>query len=112
VLSAADLKSRLDGGGDLLLLDVRMGADFVGEQGHIAGALNLPLEELPGRLAELGEDPERPVAIVCRTDRRSTKAAALLARRGFADVHVVRGGMTAWHERDWPVVESHEAPAP
>ncbi len=112
MLSAAELKARIEGGGDLLLLDVRTVEDFVGKQGHIAGALNLPLEELPGRLAELEEDPERPVAIVCRTDRRSSKAAVLLARRGFAEVHVVQGGMTAWHERDWPVVESHEGPAP
>lgn len=89
-----------------LILDVRTAADFVGEQGHITGALNLPLEELEARLAELGDDPERPIAIVCRTDRRSSKAAALLAQRGFAKVRVVRGGMTAWLTNGWPV-EGH-----
>ncbi len=89
--------------GEGLLLDVRTAADFDGEQGHIRAALNLPLEDLPERLDALGEDPERPIAIVCRTDRRSAEAAALLARRGFADVHVVRGGMTAWLERGWSV---------
>lgn len=102
MLEVEDLKRRLDAGEDLLVLDVRTAADFVGEQGHLTVARNLPLEELPDRLDELGEDPERAIAIVCRTDRRSAKAAALLTRRGFADVHVVRGGMTAWLERGWP----------
>jgi len=101
-LTVEGLKDRLDSGGGLLL-DVRTTADFDGEQGHIRGALNLPLENLAEHLDELGEDPERPIAIVCRTDRKSAKAAALLAQRGFADVYVVRGGMTAWLERGWPV---------
>ncbi|MCB1727515.1 MAG: rhodanese-like domain-containing protein, partial [Gammaproteobacteria bacterium] len=60
-------------------------------------------EELAGRLAELGEDPAVPIAIVCRTDRRSAKAAALLAQQGFVDARVVRGGMTAWLAQGWPV---------
>lgn len=86
-----------------LVLDVRTAADFNGEQGHILGALNLPLEDLESRLGELGDDLQRPIAIVCRTDRRSAKAASLLARRGFGDARVVRGGMTAWLEQLWPV---------
>ena len=103
MLAVHDLKARVEGT-EGLILDVRSAADFVGEQGHIAGALNLPLEELEARLAELGDDPERAIAIVCRTDRRSTRAAALLARQGFADARVVRGGMTAWLEQGWPAV--------
>jgi len=101
-LTVDGLKVRLDEGKGLLL-DVRTIADFNGEQGHIRGALNLPLEDLPERLDALGEDPERPIAIVCRTDRCSARAAAVLAQRGFADVQVVRGGMTAWLDRGWPV---------
>jgi uncharacterized membrane protein YdjX (TVP38/TMEM64 family)/rhodanese-related sulfurtransferase len=102
MLTVEELKARADSRTGLIL-DVRTAADFVGDQGHIAGTLNLPLEELEARLADVGDDPERPIAIVCRTDRRSAKAAALLARRGFADVRVVRGGMTAWLAQGWPV---------
>lgn len=103
MLEVEELKRRLDAGEDLLVVDVRTAADFMGEQGHLAVARNLPLEGLVDQLDEFGADPERSIAIVCRTDRRSSKAAALLTRRGFADVHVVRGGMTAWLERGWPV---------
>lgn len=96
MLSIPELKQRLDAGEDLLVLDVRSAADFAGEQGHVAGAVNIPLEVLPERLAGLGEYEERPIILVCRTDRCSTQAAQLLARQGFADVHVAKGGMTAW----------------
>jgi uncharacterized membrane protein YdjX (TVP38/TMEM64 family) len=102
LLDVDELKARVDRG-EGLVLDVRAAADFDGEQGHIRGAVNVPLEVLAGRLAEVGDNPERPIAIVCRTDRRSAKAAALLAQRGFADARVVRGGMTAWGARGWPV---------
>jgi uncharacterized membrane protein YdjX (TVP38/TMEM64 family) len=110
MLGVEELKRRIDAHQDLLVLDVRTTADFVGEQGHIAGATNIPLEALEARLDELTADLERPIALVCRTDRRSAKAAALLARRGFADVHVVQGGMTAWLGNGWAVEAAHPKP--
>ncbi len=103
MLPVEALRQRIDQEPNLLVLDVRTAEDFVGEQGHIDGALNLPLEALEDRIASLGEDLTRPIALVCRTDRRSAKAAALLARRGFSQVHVVQGGMTAWNAAGWPV---------
>ncbi len=98
LLSPDAFKKRLDTSADLLVLDVRTATDYVGEQGHIAGSHNIPLEDLSNRLAELDDYLEKPIALVCRTDRRSAQAADLLARNGFADVHVVEGGMTAWNQ--------------
>jgi uncharacterized membrane protein YdjX (TVP38/TMEM64 family)/rhodanese-related sulfurtransferase len=103
MLQVTGLKASLDAGEPMLVLDVRTAADFDGEQGHIDGALNLPLEDLSQRLVDLGQDPQRPIALVCRTDRRSAKAAALLAQRGFTRAQVVQGGMTAWLDHGWPV---------
>jgi len=103
MLSIPDLKQRIDAGEDLLVLDVRSAEDFVGEQGHIVTAKNIPLEELPARLEELAEYEERPIILVCRTDRRSAKAAQLLSRKGFADVHVAKGGMTDWNANDYAI---------
>ncbi|NIA02642.1 MAG: sulfurtransferase [Planctomycetia bacterium] len=98
-----ELKKRLDAN-ETLLLDVRTATDFVGEQGHIEGALNIAVEELSERIEELADYIERPIAIVCRTDKRSAKAALLLAGHGYHDVHVVRGGMTKWIAAQLPVV--------
>lgn len=97
------LKRQLDSGADVLVLDVRPTADFTGAQGHIATARSMPLEDLPARLAELADHKTRPIRLVCRTDRRSAKAAQLLGEAGFADAQVIEGGMTAWHARGWPV---------
>ncbi len=105
MLAVESLKQQLDAGADVLLLDVRPAADFIGEQGHIAGARNVPLEELPARLHELEDRKERPIRLLCRTDRRSAQAARLLTEAGFADARVIEGGMTAWRAKGWPVIE-------
>jgi len=96
------LKQRLDNQEELLVLDVRSEEEFNGELGHIEGAVNIPVEKLPQRIDELNHYLERPMVIVCRTDRRSEKAAQLLAQRGFDDVHVIQGGMTDWHKHGYP----------
>lgn len=106
MLGVDELKRRLDAGEDFVLLDVRSAADFAGEKGHIAGALNIPLEELAARQGELDARRDQPVLLVCTTDRRSAKAAEQLAAAGFAELRVVQGGMTAWRERGWPVVNA------
>jgi uncharacterized membrane protein YdjX (TVP38/TMEM64 family)/rhodanese-related sulfurtransferase len=104
MMETEEFRQRLDIDKDLLVLDVRTAEDFIGEQGHIEGATNIPVEELQQRMAELGDHLEHPVAIVCRTDKRSVKAALLLTEEGFADVHVVHGGMTKWIEAGLPVI--------
>jgi uncharacterized membrane protein YdjX (TVP38/TMEM64 family)/rhodanese-related sulfurtransferase len=103
MIDIAELRQRIDDGGTLVL-DVRTADDFFGEQGHIEGAMNIAVEQLPSRLHELTEYMERSIALVCRTDMRSTKAAIILAKQGFHDVHVVRGGMTKWAEAGLPVI--------
>lgn len=84
------------------VVDVRTREDFNGEQGHISGALNLPLEELAARMSELGGNREQAIALICRTDRKSAAAAGLLKDLGFTGARAVRGGMTAWRERGFP----------
>ena len=102
-IDIAELKQRIDNN-NALVLDVRTAADFIGEQGHIESAVNIAVEDLPTRINELTEYLEQPIALVCRTDKRSAKAALLLTEQGFHDVHIVRGGMTKWLEADLPVV--------
>jgi uncharacterized membrane protein YdjX (TVP38/TMEM64 family)/rhodanese-related sulfurtransferase len=97
-----ELKRQLDAGKDVLVLDVRRASEFTGEGGHISGALNLALEDLPNRLVELEDYKQSTIRLVCRTDRRSTQAAQLLTAAGFIDAQPVRGGMTAWHAKGWP----------
>jgi uncharacterized membrane protein YdjX (TVP38/TMEM64 family) len=102
MLDVESLKQKLDNNEDILVLDVRTAADFAGEQGHIRNAMNIAVEELPSRIEELVDRTEKPIAIVCRTDRRSAKAAQILAKNGFSDVHIVKQGMTDWNKKGYP----------
>ena len=110
MLEVAALKQHLDAGEDLLLLDVRKPEEFTGELGHIEGARNLPLDSLNERIEELAAWQERPVMLVCHTDKRSAKAARILARKGFARLHVVAGGMVAWNAAGLPTRNRHPRP--
>ena len=97
------LKQKLDDGEDVLLLDVRTTGDYVGEQGHIKGSVLIPVEELEKRLSEIDTFQEKTVMIICLADRRSATAAQILVKHGFADVHVVKHGMTDWNKKSYPI---------
>ena len=85
------------------VIDVRDTDDFSGPMRHITGARNIPLGELPHRLAELETLKGESLVLVCHTDKRSAKAAALLAAAGFAHVRILRRGMVGWTELGLPV---------
>ena len=59
--------------------------------------------ELPNRLTEINALKDKPVILVCGTDKRSANAAALLRDSGFRDVHGLRGGMEQWNGNGLPV---------
>ncbi len=102
-IDAPELKQRLDNNEDCLLLDVRTAEDYIGDQGHIAGSILIPVEELEQRIDEIADYLEKPIVTICRTDRKSAKAAQLLAKKGFADVHVARMGMTDWIKNEYQI---------
>jgi rhodanese-related sulfurtransferase len=97
-IEPADLERRLATGDAPLVLDVRSPDEFDGPLGHIAEAVNLPLIDLPARLAELISS-RQPVVFVCLTDKRSWQAAAALTAAGRGDVAVLRGGMRRWRDQ-------------
>jgi len=103
MMDVETLNNTLDTGEDTLLLDVRTADDYVGEQGHVKSSVLIPVEELEKRLSEIENFQEKTVMTICRTDKRSAKAAQILTKHGFADVHVISNGMTAWNEAGYPI---------
>jgi rhodanese-related sulfurtransferase len=91
------LQARLAADTAPLVVDVRGPDEFAGPLGHISGAVNLPLPALAGHVAELLRQ-DKPLVMVCKTDRRSAAAAAQLQAAGAADVAVLRGGMERWRQ--------------
>ena len=76
------------------LLDVRTAAEH--EAGHVAGALWIPLPDLPARLDEL---PNTPTAVMCDGGFRSSIATSLMERAGRQGTVNVAGGWSGWAER-------------
>jgi rhodanese-related sulfurtransferase len=74
------------------LVDVRTPEEFAA--GHLDGAVNIPVQELDGRMAEL-EPKGEPIVLYCRSGRRSRDAARMLMEAGYTDVHDL-GAMSRW----------------
>ena len=82
-----------------VLVDVREDNEW--QEGHVSGALHIPLGALPQRLGEL--DPTKEVITVCRSGNRSAFAADVLLKAGFPRVSSMAGGTVAWTGQGLPV---------
>jgi rhodanese-related sulfurtransferase len=82
-----------------VVVDVRAPGER--QQKRIAGSVSIPLTQLGERLSELPGD--RPLLVYCAGGYRSSIAASLLQRHGFAQVSEIAGGITAWEAGQLPV---------
>jgi len=91
-IHALDLWEALRKRNPPIVVDVREPREF--RRGHIPQARSMPLFEL---LSDPSDLPQiRPVVLVCRSGRRSTRAAFTLEKRGFTNLQIVEGGLLAW----------------
>src|SRR5881227_2120251 len=93
-IQVEELKSRLDSGEDVFVLDVREPHEY--QICNISGYL-IPLGDLPKRVHEL--DSSREIVAHCRSGARSAKAVDFLRQAGFKKVHNLAGGILAWADR-------------
>lgn len=73
-----------------IVVDVRTPKEFA--EGHIAGAINIPVDELRGRLGEL--DPKRPVTAYCQVGQRGYIATRILLQHGYRVANISGGYKT------------------
>ena len=80
------------------LVDVRTVAEYT--EGYIPGSLNINVKDEEGFPLAVDEllDKDRPVAVYCRSGRRSRTAAELLIKKGFQKVYNLDKGITNWLE--------------
>ena len=93
-----ELAQRLAHERDLVVLDVREPAEWT--DGHVAGALHVPMRQVAARLGEIPRD--RPVALTCAGGARSSLVGSMLLARGYTDLLNVWGGMSGWMQADLP----------
>jgi len=80
------------------LIDVRSPSEFA--SGHIPGAINVPMDQIESRLADLSAGP---TVLICQMGKRARMTATLLEPCG-RQVSVLEGGTTAWIQAGLPVV--------
>ncbi|MFC1786570.1 rhodanese-like domain-containing protein [Halobacteriota archaeon] len=107
-ISASEAKQIIDSNPDIVILDVRTVEEF--NEGHIKGAINMPVQELPDRLGELDKNDD--IIVYCLTGVRGSRASQILANNGFNKVYNMGGGIGSWIGEGFPVVTSTPAPKP
>lgn len=101
-VSPRQVKTMLDAGADLVLLDCRTPREFA--IARIAGAELTPLAEIESRLEELDAYADREVVTVCHHGVRSLGLTAMLREQGFASVRSMAGGIDRWSREVDPSV--------
>jgi sulfur-carrier protein adenylyltransferase/sulfurtransferase len=91
-ITPQELRRRLDAGEALTVLDVREPWEYA--IARLAGSINIPLDQLPQRLAEL--DAQGTTIVMCKAGGRSRRAAQYLAGAGFNQAVNLAGGIDAW----------------
>jgi adenylyltransferase/sulfurtransferase len=86
-----------------LLLDVREASEL--EVCRIAGAVHIPMREIPGRLGTLPRD--RHILVLCHHGSRSLRVTQYLRHNGLANVSNIDGGINAWAERIDPALAQY-----
>lgn len=101
-ITPRELKSRLDRGDDVFILDVREPHEYqiCNLQGHL-----IPLGELPKRVHEL--DSSREIVAHCRSGKRSADAVQFLRQAGFRKIWNLKGGILAWSDEVDPSVPKY-----
>ncbi len=95
-----EINELLETGGECQVIDVREFSEFNSER--IAEAQLMPLSNFEKHADEI--DHSKPVYLMCRSGNRAKTAADKLAAKGFTDIHVIQGGMTAWAGADLPII--------
>jgi sulfur-carrier protein adenylyltransferase/sulfurtransferase len=101
-ITARELKTRLDKGEDIYVLDVREPHEY--QICNIHGHL-IPLGELPQRVNEL--DSSKEIVAHCKSGKRSAQAVEFLQKAGFRKIHNLKGGILAWSDEVDPSVPKY-----
>ncbi len=76
----------------MMLLDVRTDKEY--EQGHIPGAVHIPLSDVGDRIKKLKKDKE--LVVYCQNGNRSIWAIKRLMGMGYKNLYNLKGGYSAW----------------
>ena len=84
-------------------IDVRTPEEY--EQGHIPGAINIPLETLPDKVARLPKDMDTLIVVHCKSGWRGSLGMVTMRQLGYVNSKGFNGSWLAWKDANHPVKE-------
>ncbi len=100
VMSQEELMDRMTNEQAPPLIDVRTPGEY--QAGHIPGAINIPLQEFQGRIAELSAFRDGEVVLYCELGMRASRGGRWLESQGFEELRFLDGHMNAWRKAGLP----------
>lgn len=94
VISAKELKQKMDKKEQFALIDVREQFEF--QIGRIPGSILIPMGEIPNRLSDFEKFKGQEIVVHCKSGGRSQRAIDFLKTKGFTKLRNLTGGITAW----------------
>lgn len=104
VVEPAVAFSLLRDNANLIIIDLRPLQAYVGPEGHLNGAVNLPLADLPNRLGDLRRLRNRTFLLYCDGSGCGSQAMEMLRSHGFLYAVLMDGGLPRWKKEGFGVV--------
>ena len=98
-MTVQELKKLMKDDSTLVILDVRTPGELVGSLGKIDNVINIPIQELQGKIGELSKYKNKEIAVICRSGNRSNTGTRILREIGFNAKNVL-GGMIEYRKQD------------
>jgi rhodanese-related sulfurtransferase len=83
------------------LVDIRENTAFT--RGHIKGAHNISKADLPSHTSKLPKDEATSIVLICQRGQTASSVFSQLSKKGFANLHILKGGMDAWSQEGMPI---------
>jgi membrane protein DedA with SNARE-associated domain/rhodanese-related sulfurtransferase len=101
-ITPEELKEKLDGGEDIIIIDVRRALDFEAEPYIIPGAVRILFEQVESNPVVPND---REIVVYCTrpNEASSARVAILLRQRGIMRVRPLAGGFHSWRDHNYPV---------
>ncbi len=96
-ITPKELKTRLDAGEDIDIVDVREDWELL--QSNLDRAIHIPMNDVPEALDRISRD--KPVVIMCHLGQRSAQVVRWMQAQGYDNVYSLSGGIDRWaHDVD------------
>jgi membrane protein DedA with SNARE-associated domain/rhodanese-related sulfurtransferase len=109
-ITVGELRQKQDAGEQVVIVDLRPGAELTLDPYLIPGAIHLAVEEVEQRHLEIPRDREVIVYCSCPNEVSSARVAMLLHRKGVTRVRPLLGGIDAWRDLNYPLESASQPP--